>query len=382
MNIDQFNTFCSDIQKRSDFFKPLCFAIGVGYFGQKSHELIYIDFANINYEQNYNTFSVLFHELNLANYKNESEFCVELSAKDLANIISHFACFEADELKSHPNINILKTAHINAHHERFFLVGINKDEVPKSISNVYLKLHLLSRQIKKPRELNLNGAFGLLKNLAWSDLTPYELDYLRENEAELKFSKTYPKIDYVDKFPRFLQSIIPDDNTRILDGSKVRLGAHIAAGTTIMPGASYINFNAGTLGAVMCEGRISSSAIVGDGSDIGGGASILGVLSGTDGTPISVGKRCLLGANSVTGIVLGDDCIIDAGIAILAGSKVELILSDELKNANKGFEFSKDIYKAKELSGLNALHFRLNSQNGKLQVSFNKKAVKLNADLH
>lgn len=379
--MNNFNSFCESVQNEKDFFKPLAFAVGVGYFSQLNKELIYIDFANVNYLQNYGTFSVFFKELNLVKYKDESEFVLELTKDNLEKILKHFECFNNDG-KKHENIITLKSALENINQEKFFLVAINKDEAPKSMPSVYLKLHLLSRQFVKPRELNLNGAFGLLKNLAWSGNIPYDLEYLRENEAKLKFSKTYPIIDFVDKFPRFLQSIIPADNTRILDTSKVRLGAHLANGTTIMPGASYVNFNAGTLGSVMCEGRISSSAIVGAGSDVGGGASILGVLSGTDGTPISVGKSCLLGANSVTGIVLGDDCVIDAGIAILAGSKVELLLCDNLKNANPNFDFSKNIYKAKELSGLNALHFRLNSTNGKLQVGFNKKAIKLNKDLH
>lgn len=379
--MNNFNEFCEKVQSEKDFFKPLAFALGVGYFGQKSKELIYIDFANVNYMQNFGTFAVYFKELALNNYKNESEFYIELKEEQIKNILKHFECFENDG-KRHENIISLKAALKNIKNERFFLVALNSDEAPKSIASVYLKLHLLSRQFVKPREINLNGAFGLLKNLAWSNSKPYELEYLREFEAELKFSKTYPEIDFVDKFPRYLQTIIPADNTRILDTSKVRLGAHLANGTTIMPGASYVNFNAGTLGSVMCEGRISSSAIVGEGSDVGGGASILGVLSGTDGTPISVGKRCLLGANSVTGIVLGDDCVIDAGIAILGGSKVELLLCDGLKNANPNFNFDKNVYKAKELSGLNALHFRLNSTNGKLQVGFNKKAIKLNKDLH
>lgn len=378
--MENFKTTCENIKNDKDFFTPIAFSVGVGYFGQLSNDLIYIDFANVNYNANYNTFAILFKELNLAKYKNEDEFFVEIKEEELNKILKHFSCFDGES--GHTNIDVLKAAKENIKNERFFLVAINKDEKPKSIPCVYLKLHLLSRGFKKPREQNLNGAFGLLKNLAWSNNTPYELEYLKEFEAKLKFAKKYPTIDFVDKFPRFLQSIIPSDSVRILDTSKVRLGAHISNGTTIMPGASYVNFNAGTLGSVMCEGRISSSAIVGEGSDIGGGASILGVLSGTDGNPISVGKRCLLGANSVTGIVLGDDCVVDAGIAVLAGTKFELILSEELKMANPNFNFNKNIYKGKELSGLNALHFRQNSSTGTMQVGFNKKAIKLNADLH
>ena len=250
------------------------------------------------------------------------------------------------------------------------------------MESVYLKLYLLSSKKVPLRGLNLNGAFGLLHNVAWSEDKPIELEYLRENEMRLKMSKQYPKIDFVDKFPRFLAHIIPEDNTRILESSKVRMGAALAAGTTIMPGASYVNFNAGTTGACMVEGRISSSAIVGEGSDIGGGASILGVLSGTSGNAISVGKACLLGANSVTGIPLGDNCIIDAGIAVLEGTKFLLKDKEELQKVNLGFDFNKEIYKGIELKNLNALHFRQDSISGAMIVGFNKKAITLNAALH
>ena len=181
-----------------------------------------------------------------------------------------------------------------------------------------------------------------------------------------------------------MQHIIPADNTRILETSKVRFGAQLHAGTTVMPGASYINFNAGTTGVSMVEGRISSSAIVGDGSDVGGGASILGVLSGTDGNPISVGKNSLLGANSVCGIPLGDACIIDAGIAILEGTKIT-ISEDQLKKiqaANPDHKIEGKVFKGKELAGLNGLHFRQNSMTGEITASRSTREIKLNADLH
>ena len=160
------------------------------------------------------------------------------------------------------------------------------------------------------------------------------------------------------------------------------MGAVLAPGTTIMPGAAYINFNSGTTGAVMVEGRVSSSVIVGDGSDIGGGASILGVLSGTNGNPISIGKRCLLGANSVTGVPLGDDCIVDAGIAILEGTKIFINDKEALQKLNPKFNFSQDIYKASQLANLNGIHYRQNSQTGQITANISKRAIKLNADLH
>ena len=231
--------------------------------------------------------------------------------------------------------------------------------------------------------MNLNGAFGLLTNCAWVGNNPVELDWLRANELDLKLSGKYPVVDMVDKFPRFLSHIIPADNTRILDTSKVRFGAQLAAGTTIMPGASYVNFNAGTTGPVMVEGRISSSAVVGAGSDVGGGASILGVLSGTDGNPITIGSNTLLGANSVTGIPLGDGCIVDAGIAILAGTKITIDDAELTKlNAVNDQAIKGNLVKGKDLAGLHGIHFRVDSTNGKILARRSTREVKLNADLH
>ena len=188
----------------------------------------------------------------------------------------------------------------------------------------------------------------------------------------------------MDKFPRYLSHVVPADNVRVLDTAKVRMGAHLAGGTTVMPGAAYVNFNAGTTGSVMIEGRVSSSVVVGEGSDVGGGASILGVLSGTNGNAVSIGKNCLLGANSVTGIPLGDKCIVDAGIAILEGTKVYIAAAEREKLAqiNPNFSFAREIYKGLELANLNGLHFRQNSQNGQITASASKRAIKLNEALH
>ncbi|MFA6191967.1 MAG: tetrahydrodipicolinate N-succinyltransferase N-terminal domain-containing protein [Sulfurimonas sp.] len=266
----------------------------------------------------------------------------------------------------------------------FKVTFIYNDAPLKSVEATYLKLYALSQAKVQIRGINLNGAFGALPNVAWSNGQPIELDYLREFEIELKLSNEYPHIDFVDKFPRFLQHIIPADNTRILDTSKVRFGAQLAAGTTVMPGASYINFNAGTTGPVMVEGRISSSAIVGAGSDIGGGASILGVLSGTDGNPISIGQNTLLGANSTCGIPMGDGCILDGGLAIFAGTKVFIDAKElsKIKEVNQNCELTGELFKGKDLAGFNGLHFRQNSQTGQITASRSTREIKLNADLH
>ena len=269
---------------------------------------------------------------------------------------------------------------------KFQLVAYFDDLQTNSLQVAYAKLHALSAGFAPLRSLNLDGIFGLLPNLAWSGNKPYELQYLRNNEVSLKMEGEFPCIDFIDKFPRYLMQVLPQaDNIRILDSAKTRFGAFLGAGYTQMPGASYVNFNSGTLGACMNEGRISSSVIVGEGTDIGGGASILGVLSGRNTTPISIGKNCLLGANSVTGISLGDSCIVDAGTTILAGSVVKINNEEaqKIKEVNANFEIqSNGLYKGLMLSGLNGVHFRFMTQNPCLIAFRSARAISLNKDLH
>lgn len=381
---EDFLLLVKQIEQKANYKKPYAFGIARLDRGQlNKNKILQASFALINYEQNYASAAIMLEAFARRGVEldfSKSEFVGLLKLEDIDFALSCFKPFLEEE--GHKNIDLLKIIKDKFKNDEFAFVCLFDDKEPLSVESVYLKLYLLSAKKVPLRELNLNGAFGLLHNAAWSEDKPIELEYLRENEMRLKMSRQYPKIDFVDKFPRFLAHIIPEDNTRILESSKVRMGAALAAGTTIMPGASYVNFNAGTTGACMVEGRISSSAIVGEGSDIGGGASILGVLSGTSGNAISVGKACLLGANSVTGIPLGDNCIIDAGIAVLEGTKFLLKDKEELQKVNLGFDFNKEIYKGIELKNLNALHFRQDSISGAMIVGFNKKAITLNAALH
>ncbi|NDJ27393.1 2,3,4,5-tetrahydropyridine-2,6-carboxylate N-succinyltransferase [Campylobacter sp. MIT 12-8780] len=381
---EDFLQFVKQIEQKKAYKKPIAFGIAVLDKGQLNTEkTLQARFAHINFEQNYGSAAILLESFMQKGQEidfNSSEFVGVLEEKDIDFALACFEPFKDEE--GHLNIDVLKAAKKHFKPNEFAFVCLFEDKEPRSVESVYLKLYLLSGKKAPLRSLNLNGAFGLLANVAWSNDKPIELEYLRKNELELKFSKTYPKIDFVDKFPRFLAHIIPEDNTRVLDTAKVRMGAALAAGTTIMPGAAYVNFNAGTTGACMVEGRVSSSVVVGEGSDVGGGASILGVLSGTSGNAISVGKACLLGANSVTGIPLGDNCIVDAGIAVLEGTKIALKDKDELAKLNPNFSFDKELYKGSELANLNGLHFRMNSQTGQIVVALNKKAVKLNEALH
>lgn len=391
-NLDDLKKFTDEIRSQAGYKDPIAFAIGRSIKG-KSAKTISVNYAVVNMNENYGSAAVLSWAIEKNGIKIDnsgSEFVAPINSAITADALNVFD-FLLDECEGdkHKNVqNLLVVDEILNDGEmendvEFVVTFLYSDDAPKSVEAVYLKLYLLSLNKAEIRSLNLNGAFGLLPNLAWdSDGNPHELDHLRENEIWLKMKGWYPNIVSVDKFPRYLNHIIPSDNTRILDSAKVRMGAVLAPGTTVMPGASYINFNSGTTGPVMVEGRISSSVSVGDGSDVGGGASILGVLSGTNGNPISVGKRCLLGANSVTGVPLGDDCIIDAGIAILEGTKIYISDKEALEKVNSGFKFDKEIYKALELANLNGIHYRQNSQTGQIIASISKRAIKLNADLH
>jgi 2,3,4,5-tetrahydropyridine-2-carboxylate N-succinyltransferase len=231
-------------------------------------------------------------------------------------------------------------------------IEIDLSKPAKDVADVYLRLQLLSHRIVKPHGLNLEGIFNILPNLVWSSVGPCEVATFNQVQPRLRAKYENLVVYGVDKFPRMIDYVIPE-GVRIADGDRVRLGAYLSAGTTVMH-EGFINFNAGTLGKSMVEGRISAGVVVGDGSDIGGGASIMGTLSGGGKEIISVGQRTLLGANSGIGISLGDDCVVEAGTYITAGSKISLPDGTTVK--------------AKELSGANNLLFRRNSQSGALEA--------------
>ncbi len=231
-------------------------------------------------------------------------------------------------------------------------VVIQINEKPKDAADVYLRLHLLSHRLLKPHAINLEGIFSLLANVVWTSAGPCEIDGFEKVRPQLINKYANLVVYGVDKFPRMVDYVIPE-GVRIADGDRVRLGAYLASGTTVMH-EGFVNFNAGTLGKSMVEGRISAGVVVGDGSDIGGGASIMGTLSGGGKEVISIGQRTLLGANSGIGISLGDDCVVEAGIYITSGSKITLP--------------DGKIVKALELSGANNLLFRRNSQSGSLEA--------------
>jgi 2,3,4,5-tetrahydropyridine-2-carboxylate N-succinyltransferase len=251
----------------------------------------------------------------------------------------------------------------------FLSVVIDLDAAPASTPDAYLRLHLLSHLLVVPNSINLDGLFGHLPITAWTTAGPMLPAEAARRRPQLQ--RDGIALTGIDKFPRLTDYVLPE-RVRIADSSRVRLGAHLAPGTTVMH-EGFVNFNAGTLGASMVEGRISQGVVVGDGADIGGGASIMGTLSGGGTERVSIGARALLGANSGIGIAIGDDTVVEAGLYVTAGTKVIVV---------DGTEPPRTV-KAVELSGVAGLLFRRNSLTGAVEVlSREGRGVELNAALH
>jgi 2,3,4,5-tetrahydropyridine-2-carboxylate N-succinyltransferase len=255
-------------------------------------------------------------------------------------------------------------------HTDVVTVSVDLSEAPADASDAYLRLHLLSHRVVRPHEANVEGIFGVLNNVAWTNYGPCAVAGFEEVRLALKALGPV-QVHGVDKFPRMTDYVLPT-GVRIADADRVRLGAHLAEGTTVMH-EGFVNYNAGTLGTSMVEGRISAGVVVGDGSDVGGGASIMGTLSGGGKEVISIGQRCLLGANSGIGISLGDDCVVEAGCYVTAGTKVTI----------KDIDSKPKVVKAGDLSGADNVLFRRNSVTGAVEAHpWNRDGISLNAALH
>jgi 2,3,4,5-tetrahydropyridine-2-carboxylate N-succinyltransferase len=287
-----------------------------------------------------------------------------------------FALMEdGDDAAAHPNSHVLQTLAPLAEGvelaggRRRELVAVfiaDLDAPPQSVEETYLRLHLLSHRAVPPNGLNLDGMFGLLPNVVWTDDGPYPVDGF-ETARMASVARGMPlRVRSVDKFPRMTDYVVPS-GVRIGDADRVRLGAHLADGTTVMH-EGFVNFNAGTLGHSMVEGRITAGVVVGDGTDVGGGASIMGTLSGGNEHVVRIGRNCLIGANAGVNISLGDGCTIEAGLYVTAGAKV--LLPDGR------------VVKASELSGQDDLLFWRNSQTGAIEVRSRRNDVVLNSELH
>ena len=261
---------------------------------------------------------------------------------------------------------------LNNDNQKLFEISFNEDTLNdpiKDIRDAYLKLHLLSHKFVLPNTINLEGLFTILPNIVWTNQGPIALEEIDARLNESKFHGNNLYIRSIDKFPCFTDYVIPK-KVRIADSSRVRLGAYLGEGTTIMH-EGFVNFNAGTLGKAMIEGRISSGVVVGNNSDLGGGSSTMGTLSGGNDVKISIGENCLLGANSGIGISLGDNCTVEAGLYITAGTKVTINENNNTK-----------LVKASNLSGLSNLLYYRDSTNGMVVAKDNIKVSELNEALH
>ena len=250
-------------------------------------------------------------------------------------------------------------------------VRLDEDTAIASTAEAYLKLHLLSHRLCLPNSLNLDGIFAHLLNIAWTSAGPIAVDELPDAIAQAHIDNTQLEVFAVDKFPKMVNYVVPA-GVRIADASRIRLGAYLGDGTTVMH-EGFVNFNAGALGPNMVEGRISQGVTLGSGSDLGGSASTMGTLSGGGNIKISIGENCLIGANAGTGIPLGDRCTIEAGLYITAGMGVSLV--DEQGTVLGSV-------KARELAGKSDMLFIRDSQNGNIICRTNRKAIELNDQLH
>jgi 2,3,4,5-tetrahydropyridine-2,6-dicarboxylate N-succinyltransferase len=367
--VDEFKSHVADIEAREGYAKPAAYGVGVATISPTG-KVLDTAYPVVNCHENYGTAAILAdvigHSGGTATY--------DLNEEQLVGVLSSFACFH-DDGQSHPNIDAIRSARAVLG-KKAPLGGTRKvvvtfigalTDAPTGPSDVYLRLHLLSHRKVKPHGVSLDGAFGHLNNVVWTNVGPFDPDGFDLMRADLRADGHEIRVHCLDKFPPMVDYVVPS-GVRIADASRVRLGAHLAEGTTVMH-EGFCNFNAGTLGASMVEGRISAGVVVGHGSDIGGGASIMGTLSGGGKETISVGEGCLLGANAGLGISLGDNCIVEAGLYLTAGSRVKL--PDGV------------IVKARELSKESNLLFRRNSQSGAIEAVGNKVAwTGLNAALH
>ncbi|PSU28202.1 2,3,4,5-tetrahydropyridine-2,6-dicarboxylate N-succinyltransferase [Photobacterium lutimaris] len=299
----------------------------------------------------------------IVDYK-EGNQAIEITAAQSADLA---AAFSAAGEEASANF-ATKAA---ASEQPLVVVILATDEAPASVAEGFLKLQLISHRLVKPHGVVLDGIFGLLQNIAWTNQGPIDLPELADRQMEARLNGETITVDCVDKFPKMVDYVVPT-GVRIADTSRVRLGAHVGEGTTVMH-EGFINFNAGTTGVSMVEGRISAGVVVGNGSDIGGGASIMGTLSGGGKVVVSIGENSLLGANAGLGFPMGDRCTIESGLYVTAGSKVRML-------DKSGQEV--EMVKARDLAGVSDLLFRRNSVTGQIECLANKSAVELNSELH
>ncbi|GGF79772.1 tetrahydrodipicolinate N-succinyltransferase N-terminal domain-containing protein [Wenyingzhuangia marina] len=382
--IEDFKAYVADVEATEGYTKPLAFGLGIRR--SKGDKVLDVNFPGINWDTAFGTAALL---QDVTGFKGSENGFVTVSKAQLQNAFDNFAAFHG-EIEKHPNIILIQqlleniASPSNTYQEidvvAYFL--FDKDQPVNDAVEGYFKLQCLSQLHVLPHGLSLEGVFGKLNNIAWTNQGPILPEDLSAERIKATFKGENIVVTHVDKFPYMVNYHVPN-GVRIASGSQVRLGAHCAVGTTVMP-AGYINFNAGTKGNAMIEGRVSAGVVVGHDSDLGGGVSIMGTLSGGNKNVISIGDKCLLGANSGTGISLGFGCTIAAGVYVTAAAKVWLYDANKQPvdiNGNK-VEERQNIVKGAELNGKDKLLFLLDSTNGHLTCRPNPKTIELNEALH
>jgi 2,3,4,5-tetrahydropyridine-2-carboxylate N-succinyltransferase len=371
MSKEEFDSLVSEIEVELGYQRPAAFGVGLAIVSRFGRVL-----------DTYYPFTRLGEQLDVAAVfsrvtgRKAGGGSFELGPEQLEESITLLAPRESGEAPD-PNIEALRMAltalqkddsSFGSQRSRRAVVSFIGDltDPPLDVADVYLRLHLLSQRKIQPHGCNLENIFGILSNVVWSNHGPFDSEEFERTRSELIAQGIELQVRSVDKFPRMTDYVVPE-GVRIANADNVRLGAHLAVGTTVMA-AGFVNFNAGTLGPSMVEGRISAGVVVEPESDVGGGASIMGTLSGGGGEVIHIGSHCLLGANSGCGISLGDGCTIEAGLYVTAGARVTMP--------------DGRVVKARELSGRTGLLFWRNSQTGAIEVKERSNAVALNIALH
>lgn len=376
---EEFSQFVAEVEARPDYARPFAFALGVATCWQRDgdSERKYLDtrFVAINVGENYGTWAVLVDAVGAVGAT------VELNDHEVFDhALGRLHPFL--EESGHGNIDALRVLEPLTKADPEYIAGeirtrvpvlvviTDPEEAPTTTADAYLRLHLLSLRHVKPREINLEGVFGLLNNVAWTNRGPIDPEAINVFLAYDNISGENISVHSVDKFPRMIDYVVPS-GVRIADGARVRLGAYLSEGTTVMQ-EGFCNFNAGTLGPCMVEGRISAGVVIGANTDIGGGASIMGTLSGGGKEVISVGEKSLIGANAGIGISLGDFCTVEAGLYLTASTPVTLHADEKVT-----------VMKARELSGASGLLFYRHGETGRVEAKPNNPSWGgLNSILH
>ncbi|MAW65734.1 MAG: 2,3,4,5-tetrahydropyridine-2,6-dicarboxylate N-succinyltransferase [Flavobacteriales bacterium] len=380
--VEEFKNYVASVEAKKGYVKPLAFGLGVKR--SKENKTLDVFFPLINWEVSYGTAAVF---ADVANIKFGENAEYILNIEQLNDIYNKFSAFH-DDISGHQNIIAIKNflenfSNIHSYYSSEIVVYFlfDKTESVASATEGYFKLQALSQRCIEPHGLNLDGAFGKLNNIAWTNKGPVLPEDLSAEISKYIFTDPL-QVSHIDKFPYMVNYHAPS-GTRVVSGSQVRLGAYLGEGTTVMP-AGYVNFNAGTKGNAMVEGRVSGGVVVDKNTDIGGGASIMGTLSGGNKNVISIGQECLLGANAGTGISLGFGCTIAAGVYITAGSKISLYNSENqpVNIKNEIVSEGQNVVKGMDLNGKDKLLFIQDSQSGKLICKPNPKTIELNEALH